>query len=70
MAASPQPAPEPSGSPADAVPAAGPPDAGYSAVVPVLVLAGLVLYTLLKARRERLGEAPEPAGHGPRVVTR
>jgi len=26
------------------------------------VLAGLVLYTLLRARRERLGEAPEPAG--------
>ena len=28
----------------------------------VLVLADLVPYTFLKARRERLGEAPEPAG--------
>jgi len=36
----------------------------------VLVLAGLVRYTFLKARRERLGEAPEPAGDGPRLVTR
>jgi basic amino acid/polyamine antiporter, APA family len=37
---------------------------GYSAVYQalVLVLAGLVLYAFLKARRERLGEAPEPAG--------
>jgi basic amino acid/polyamine antiporter, APA family len=45
---------------------------GYSAVYQamVLVLAGLVLYTFLKARRERLGEAPEPAGDGPRLVTR
>ena len=36
---------------------------GYSAVYQalVLVLAGVVLYTLLNARRERLGEAPEPA---------
>jgi basic amino acid/polyamine antiporter, APA family len=44
----------------------------YSAVhqAIVLVLAGLVLYTFLKARRERLGEAPEPAGAGPRLVTR
>jgi len=45
---------------------------GYSAVYQamVLVLAGLVLYTFLKARRERLGEAPEPGGDGPRLVTR
>ena len=36
---------------------------GYSAVYQalVLVLAGLVLYAFLNARRERLGEAPEPA---------
>jgi APA family basic amino acid/polyamine antiporter len=36
---------------------------GYSAVYQalVLVLAGLVLYAFLKARRERLGEVPEPA---------
>jgi basic amino acid/polyamine antiporter, APA family len=36
---------------------------GYSAVYQalVLVLAGVVLYTFLNARRERLGEAPEPA---------
>jgi basic amino acid/polyamine antiporter, APA family len=44
---------------------------GYSAVYQalVMVLVGLVLYTFLKARRERLGEAPEPAdlpaGTGP-----
>jgi len=45
---------------------------GYSAVYQamVLVLAGLVLYTFLKARRERLGEAPEPAGDDPRLVAR
>ncbi len=34
---------------------------GYSAVYLVLVLAGLVLYAFLNARREGLGEAPEPA---------
>ncbi|HUK67178.1 MAG TPA: amino acid permease [Streptosporangiaceae bacterium] len=45
---------------------------GYSAVYQamVLVLAGLVLYAFLKARRERLGQAPGPAGDGPRLVTR
>jgi amino acid transporter len=45
---------------------------GYSAIYQamVLVLAGLVLYTYLKARRERLGEVPEPGGAGPRLVTR
>ena len=64
MAASPQPAPEPSGSPADAVPAPGPPERRLLGRLPGhdLVLAGLVRYTLLRARRERLGEAPEPAG--------
>ena len=38
---------------------------GYSAVYQalVLVLAGVVLYTFLKARREGLGEVSEPAGH-------
>jgi len=37
--------------------------AGYSAVYQalVMVLAGLILYAFLNARRERLGEAPEPA---------
>ncbi len=36
---------------------------GYSAVYQalVLVLAGLVLYAFLNARREGLGEVPEPA---------
>ena len=36
---------------------------GYSAVYQalVMVLAGLVLYAFLNARRERLGEVPEPA---------
>jgi len=34
---------------------------GYSTVYQVLVLADLVRYAFLKARRERLGESPEPA---------
>ncbi len=37
--------------------------AGYAAVYQalVIVLAGVILYAFLKARRERLGQAPEPA---------
>jgi basic amino acid/polyamine antiporter, APA family len=36
---------------------------GYSAVYQalIMVLAGVVLYAFLNARRERLGEVPEPA---------
>jgi len=36
---------------------------GYQAVYQdlILVLAGLVLYAFLNARRERLGQIPEPA---------
>ncbi len=38
--------------------------AGYAAVYQamVIVLVGLILYAFLKARRERLGQAKEPAG--------
>ena len=37
--------------------------AGYAAVYQamVVVLAGIILYAFLKARRERLGQVPEPA---------
>ena len=40
---------------------------GYQAVYQalILVLAGLVLYAFLNARRERLGQIPEPADNPP-----
>jgi len=41
--------------------------AGYAAVYQamVIVLAGIILYAFLKARRERLGQVEEPAGNLP-----
>jgi APA family basic amino acid/polyamine antiporter len=36
---------------------------GYQALI--LVLAGIVLYAFLNARRERLGQIPEPADNPP-----
>jgi basic amino acid/polyamine antiporter, APA family len=40
---------------------------GYQAVYQalILVLAGIVLYAFLNARRERLGQIPEPADNPP-----
>ena len=40
---------------------------GYQAVYPalILVLAGIVLYAFLNARREHLGQIPEPADNPP-----
>jgi basic amino acid/polyamine antiporter, APA family len=42
--------------------------AGYQAVYQalVVVLAGVVVYAFLKARRERLGQVAAPAGNPPR----
>jgi APA family basic amino acid/polyamine antiporter len=36
---------------------------GYQALI--LVLAGIVLYAFLNARRERIGQIPEPADNPP-----
>jgi APA family basic amino acid/polyamine antiporter len=43
--------------------------AGFAAVYQALVaiLAGLIIYPFLKARRERLGQVPEPADNPPAV---
>jgi basic amino acid/polyamine antiporter, APA family len=40
---------------------------GYQAVYQamILVLAGIILYAFLNARRERLGQIPEPADNPP-----
>ena len=40
---------------------------GYPAVYQalILVLAGIILYAFLNARRERLGQIPEPADNPP-----
>jgi basic amino acid/polyamine antiporter, APA family len=40
---------------------------GYQAVyqAPVLVLAGVILYAFLSARRERVGQIPEPVDNPP-----
>ena len=41
--------------------------AGYQAVYQalILVLAGIILYAFLNARRERLGQIPEPVDNPP-----